>query len=194
MKQFWNLPVYVGFSGGIDADSGKKFVENMEAAENAAIKAGQKILPITINSSGGCVYAARGMIDAIQKCSLTVATVAESKAMSAAAWLFSCGAEGHRYVSPSATLMIHTVSTSHKGKIDAVKVNTKEAERLNKLMFKSMSVNCGHHDDYFKDLLKNDHTNSEWFLDAQDALKHNLANKIGAPSMTINVKLDFNLE
>lgn len=188
--KFWDLPGYVPFHGSFTEESGKKFVENLEAAENAARKAGQEVLPVTINSYGGSMYAARGIIDAIKSCKIPIATIVESKAMSCGAWMFTFGAEGHRYVSPGATIMIHPCTTGTRGKIDEVVVATEEGVRLNEIMLKEMSVNCGHHESYFKDYLKKaEHPNADWFIDTDEAIKHNIANHVGGPTMKISVEM-----
>ncbi len=188
--KFWDLPGYVAFVGSFTEESCKKFVENLEAAENAARRAGQEILPVTINSYGGVMYAARGVIDAMNNCKIPIATIVESKAMSCGAWMFTCGAEGHRYITPGATIMIHPCTTATHAKIDEVVVKAEEGVRLNEIMLREMSVNCGHNETYFFDHLKNaDHPNADWYIDGDEALKHNIANHVGGPTMTINVDL-----
>ncbi|HBZ39919.1 MAG TPA: hypothetical protein DEO59_16125, partial [Balneola sp.] len=71
------------------------------------------------------------------------------KAMSCGAILFSFGTEGRRYMDSDATLMIHDVSSSGWGKIEEIKADVKEAERLNKKIFRMMAKNCGQEEDYF---------------------------------------------
>ena len=55
-----------------------------------------------------------------------------------------------------------------------------------------MARNCGKKDDYF---LEHMHAlgHADWFLDAADAKKHNLANQIRVPkfNITVNVNIDF---
>ena len=121
LMRLWKIPVFVDFHGAFCEESAVKFRKDLEAAEDAAIRNEQPIIPISIDSYGGAVYSLLGMIDAIEHCSLPVATIVESKAMSCGAFLFACGAPGHRYVGPNATVMIHTVSSGDFGKIDELK-------------------------------------------------------------------------
>jgi ATP-dependent Clp protease, protease subunit len=144
VEENWDIPVYVTLSGDITEESAKKFREDFSQAENAARRSKQEIIPIVIDSYGGSVYALLSMVDTIKNCPFTVATVVEGKAMSAGAILFSCGAEGHRYMAPNATIMIHDVSSFTWGKQAELKAASAEAERLNKLIYGIMAENCGH--------------------------------------------------
>lgn len=193
LMKLWKLPVFVDFHGYFTEESSVKFRKDLELAEDTALRNEQTIIPISIDSFGGSVYALLGMIDAIQHCSLPVATIVESKAMSCGAMLFACGAPGHRYIGPQATVMIHTVSSGDFGKVDDLKASTEEANRLNEKLFSMMSKNCGHRDDYFLEQLK-DRRMADWYLDANECMKHKLATKIHVPSIKIEIKYDFKFE
>ena len=129
-----------------DEESAKKFSLEMAAAHNT----GQKVIPVVIDSYGGQVYSLMSMIGAIKHSELPVATIVEGKAMSCGAILFSFGEEGRRYMDPYATVMIHDVSSGAIGKIEEIKANAKESERLNDQVYEMMARNCGKKDDYFK--------------------------------------------
>ena len=132
------------------------------------------------------------MVSAIQDSDLPIATIVDGKAMSCGSVLFSCGTEGLRYMSPNSTLMIHEVSTSSWGKIEEIKADVKEGERLNKLVFKIMAKNCGKSDDYFEKLIhKKNH--ADWYLTSSEAKKHNIANHIKIPTLKINVSVEMKL-
>jgi len=192
-SKLWKLPAYVQFHGPFTEESSVKFRENLEVAENLALKCGQEHIPITIDSYGGSVYALLGMIDAIQQCSVKVSTIVESKAMSCGAFLFACGADGYRFIGPNATVMIHTVSSMQFGKVEEMKAGTAEADRLNNKLFKLMSKNCGHNENYFLDQLL-ERKMADWYLDAKDCVQHNLASKIHLPSIKVSVKYDYKYE
>jgi ATP-dependent protease ClpP protease subunit len=93
---------------------------------------------------------------------------------------------------PDATLMIHDVSTSVWGKVEEIKADVKEAERLNQTVYKMMARNCGKKDEYFLDLI-HERGHADWFLDATEAKSHNMANQIRIPKLniTVNVNIDF---
>ncbi len=170
-------------------ESAKKFVESMAAAHNT----GQKIIPVVIDSYGGEVYSLMAMIAAINDAELPVATIIEGKAMSCGAILFSCGEEGLRFMDRNATLMIHDVSAMEWGKVEELKASAKEADRLNDKVYKMMARNCGKKDEYFLKIVdKKKH--ADWFLDADEAKKHNLANQLRLPTMNIDVEVTIEVE
>ena len=172
-----------------DDESAKKFHAAVAQAHNT----GQTVLPIVIDSYGGEVYSLMSMISAVKSSEIPVATIIEGKAMSCGAVLFSFGEEGRRFMDPNATLMIHDVSSMSWGKIEELKADTKEADRLNNIVYKMMAQNCGKSDDYFKKIVhKKGH--SDWYLDADEAKKHNLANQLRIPKINIDISVDINFE
>ena len=118
--------------------------------------------------------------------------VIEGKAMSCGAILFSFGEEGMRYMDKDATLMIHDVSSWAAGKVDDVQVSAAETKRLNDKVYTMMARNCGHPDDYFKKII-HDNAHADWFLDAEEAKKHKLANKLRIPKLEIKVDVEIEM-
>jgi len=110
--------------------------------------------------------------------------------MSCGAILFSFGTEGYRYMDPDSTIMIHDVSSMNLGKIEEIKAGAEETERLNQKVYQMMAENCGHHKDYFLDMI-HEKGHADWFLDADEARKHNLANHLHIPEMKIETKVNF---
>lgn len=172
-----------------DEDSARKFDQEVARAHNT----GQKVIPVVIDSYGGQVYSLMSMISAIKHAELPVATIVEGKAMSCGAILFSFGEEGLRFCDPDATIMIHDVSSMDWGKVEELKASAKEADRLNTKIYTMMARNCGKKDDYFMKIVdKKKH--ADWFLDAQEAKKHGLANQLRVPKVTVDVSVDIELE
>ena len=172
-----------------DEDAAKKFNDSLAAAHNT----GQPVIPIVIDSYGGQVYSLMSMISAIKHAELPVATIIEGKAMSCGAILFSHGEEGLRFMDPNATLMIHDVSSMEYGKVEEIKASAEETDRLNKIVYTMMARNCGKKDDYFLKLVhKKGH--ADWFLDADDAKKHGLANQLRVPKFNISVDVEIEFE
>ena len=172
-----------------NSEAAREFSSAMAAAHNT----GQEIIPIVINSPGGEVYSLMAMISEIKNSELPVATIVEGKAMSCGAILFSFGEQGLRFMDSDATLMIHDVSSMDRGKVEELKASTKETERLNDKVYKMMARNCGKKDDYFMKLIDSK-KHADWFLDATEAKKYNLANHLRIPTMSINVNVDIEVE
>lgn len=172
-----------------DEESAKKFALEMGAAHNT----GQKVIPVIIDSYGGQVYSLMAMIGSIKHAELPVATIVEGKAMSCGAILFSFGTDGYRFMDPNATVMIHDVSSMDWGKVEELKAGAFEADRLNDTVYKMMAQNCGKKDDYFMKIVdKKKH--ADWFLDAEEAKKHNLAQHLRIPKLAIKVAVDIDFE
>ena len=183
-----DLPVVIRVRK-FDEASAKAFADEMTRAQNS----GQPLVPIIIDSYGGQVYSLMSMISDIKHSKVKVATIAQGKAMSCGAVLFSFGAEGHRYMDPDATLMIHDVSSMGIGKVEEIKADAKEVERLNQKIYRMMAINCGQDEEYFLDLV---HTkgHADWFLDAEECQKHNMANHLHVPTLKISANIKFNFE
>ena len=172
-----------------DEESARKFAAEMGQAHNT----GQDIIPVIIDSYGGQVYSLMSMISAIKHAEIPVATIVEGKAMSCGAILFSFGTDGYRFMDPDATLMIHDVSSMDWGKVEELKAGAYEADRLNEKVYRMMAQNCGKKDDYFMKIVdKKKH--ADWFLDAEEAKKHNLAQQLRVPKLAIKVSVDIDFE
>ena len=170
-------------------DSAKKFHQEMAQAHNS----GQKVIPIVIDSYGGQVYSLMSMVSAIQAAELPVATIVEGKAMSCGAVLLTFGEEGLRFADSNATVMIHDVSSGGYGKIEELKADVAEAERLDEKIFTMMARNCGKKDDFFKKKVFNK-KHADWFMDADEAKKHGIVNHLRVPKLNIKVEVDIDFE
>jgi|TARA_R110000782_G_scaffold199492_1_gene288466 ATP-dependent Clp protease protease subunit len=183
-----DLPVVIRINK-FDEATAKAFSGAMMRAQNT----GQPVIPITIDSYGGQVYSLMSMISDIKCSKIPVATIVQGKAMSCGAILFSFGTEGYRYMDPDATVMIHDVSSMGRGKVEEIKASAEETDRLNQKIYTMMAENCGKHKDYFLDIV-HDKGHSDWFLESDACLKHNLANHLHIPEMKIKVKVEFDFE
>jgi ATP-dependent Clp protease protease subunit len=155
-----------------------------------ALNTGQDVVPVIIDSYGGQAYSLLSMINIIKSSPVPVATIVSGKAMSCGAILFTCGAEGYRYIDPFATLLIHDVSSCSCGKVEEIKADAGEAERLNKMVYHLMAENVGKPPNYFIDLV-HEKGHADWYLDANECIKHNLANHIRTPRFNINIDVNI---
>jgi|TARA_R110000824_G_scaffold179137_7_gene359262 ATP-dependent Clp protease protease subunit len=183
-----DLPVVIRVQK-FDGTSAKEFSKLVGKAQNT----GQPVLPIIIDSYGGQVYSLMSMISDIKHCRIPIATIVQGKAMSCGAILFSFGDEGKRYMDPDSTVMIHDVSSMASGKVEEIKVSAEEADRLNEKIYTMMAENCGHHKDYFLDIV-HEKGHADWFLEADAAKKHNLANHLHVPRLKIEARVRFDFK
>ncbi len=172
-----------------DEDAARDFRNKMSIAQDT----GQKVVPVLIDSYGGQVYSLLSMIASIRESKLPVATIVQGKAMSCGAILFSFGEQGHRYIDPDATVMIHDVSAGQFGKVEELKANAAESTRLNEKVYKMMAVNIGKKEDFFtKKIHEKGH--ADWYLDPEECKKIGLANHIRVPHLSVNLKVEIDFE
>jgi len=166
-------------------EEGVKDLRNqMELAENNW----QPVIPIVIDSYGGSVYGCLDMIAHLEKASKPIHTIVTGKAMSAGAILFSMGT--YRHMAPDATLMLHDASSFTYGKVEDIKSDANECDRLNKLIFTKIALNCGHKESYFLDLI-HQKGHSDWYLTAKDCKKHKLCTNIGIPEFKTKIDVSY---
>jgi ATP-dependent protease ClpP protease subunit len=147
------------------------------------------IIPVIIDSFGGEVYSLLAMLDIITTATKPVATIALGKAMSCGSILLACGSPGLRFVGPNATVMVHDVATISFGKIEELKADVGEAERLNIKIFEMLNDRCGKPKGYFQKIVaEKKHTN--WYLESKEVLKHGLADHVGLPVIDSLFNLD----
>jgi ATP-dependent protease ClpP protease subunit len=74
--------------------------------------------------------------------------------------------------------------------VEEIKADAKEGDRLNQWLYREMATNCGKEPEYF---LKQIHERShaDWYLDADEALSHGLANHIRIPEMKVKVDVEI---
>jgi len=169
-----------------DEEAANKF----SAAMSLAQYTGQTMIPVVIDSYGGQVYSLMSMVANIKASKIPVATIVEGKAMSCGALLFSFGSPGYRYMDKHATIMIHDVSSGAHGKIEEIKADAKEGDRLNQALYREMASNCGKEPDFF---LKQIHERShaDWYLDADEALSIGLANHLRVPELRVKIDVEY---
>ena len=163
------------------------------SAISHAQNTGQKAIPVIIDSYGGEVYALLSMISSIRASNIPIATIVKGKAMSCGAILSSFGEEGLRFMDKDSTMMIHDVASAAFGKVEELKTNAREAERLNKKLYTMMARNCGKPDDYFTSLI-HDKGHADWFLEAEEAKEHNIIQQIRIPQLKAKVIIEIDME
>ena len=77
--------------------------------------------------------------------------------------------------------------------MEELKASAREADRLNTKIYTMMARNCGKKDEYFMKIVdKKKH--ADWFLDAEECKKHDLANQLRIPKLDIRIQVDIDLE
>ena len=132
-------------------------------------------LNIVINSDGGDVYEALGMIDYIQSLNVKVNTICRGRAMSAAALLL-CAGTGVRAVSKNSTIIFHEMSSGIYGKSSDMKANVQHMEKLEEILVSIMSDNSKKDGKFWKEK-----TIKDYYLSPEEALELGVIDSIIEP-------------
>lgn len=155
-------------------------VKNFKIDFDELNMSGVPIIPVIIDSFGGEIYSLLAMLDIMSTSMKPVATIALGKAMSCGSILLACGTPNFRFVGVHSTVMVHDAATISFGKIEDLKADVGEAERLNNKIFELLNERCNQKKGYFQGLVaQKKHAN--WYLDAKEVLRHGLADHIGLP-------------
>lgn len=98
------------------------------------VKQEHKELILYINSIGGDLYSAFGLIDIIHLSKISIKTVAVGSLMSAAFLIFMCGTKDRRFITKNTSIMSHQFSTFYEGKEHDVKASEKETRYIKQRM------------------------------------------------------------
>lgn len=130
---------------------------------------------VVINSDGGDVYEALGMIDYIQSLNVKVNTICRGRAMSAAALLL-CSGTGMRAASKNSTIMFHEISSGIYGKSSDMKANVQHTEKLEEILINIITANSKKDSIFWKDKILKD-----YYLSPEEALELGVIDNIIQP-------------
>ena len=94
----------------------------------------EKVLTLYINSAGGDLYQAFGLIDVMQASPHIVRCVGIGSVMSAAFLIFSAGDHGERYAAKNTSFMCHQFSEAMENKYHDLKATMRENDICNEKM------------------------------------------------------------
>lgn len=120
-------------TGDIDEETVDKAIRWL-LYENMNTSNADKILTLYINSTGGSLTDAFGLIDIMQSSSFVVRTIGIGSVMSSAFLVFAAGDKGERYIAKNTSIMSHQFSDSTDAKYHDIKAIMKENEYCNKRM------------------------------------------------------------
>ena len=104
----------------------------------------ERILTLYINSQGGDLYEAFGLIDIMRNSRVPIRTIGYGSVMSAGFLILASGTPGERYVTKNCGIMCHQMSASEEmGKYHDIKATRKETDRLNKAMYDILKETTG---------------------------------------------------
>jgi ATP-dependent Clp protease protease subunit len=107
----------------------------------------EKDIFMYINSPGGVVTAGMSIYDTMQYIKPKIATLCIGQACSMGSLLLTAGADGKRYATPNARVMIHQPSGGFRGQASDIEIHAKEIlalrKRLNEIYVKHTGQKIG---------------------------------------------------
>lgn len=130
-------------------------------------------ISLYINSPGGSVSSGLAIYDTMNFIASDVSTIGVGLCASMGAFLLSSGKTGKRYCLKNTEVMIHEVLGGSKGQATEIKIQAdhilKLRERLNKILAKNTTKSIKR--------INND-TSRDYYMDAEEALKYGIVDKI----------------
>jgi len=133
---------------------------------------------VVINSDGGDVYEALGMIDFMQSLNIKVNTICRGRAMSAAALLL-CAGTGNRVASKNSTIMFHEISSGIYGKSSDMKANVQHTEKLEEILINIITSNSKQDSLFWKDKILKD-----YYLSPEESIELGIIDTIIQPKFS----------
>jgi ATP-dependent Clp protease protease subunit len=135
----------------------------------------KKHLTLYINSTGGNLYDAFALIDAMKASHIPVYTVGMGAVMSAAFLIFVSGYKGHRIIAPNTGIMCHEFSDEIYGKHHDIRASLTEADHCGKRMLDILVKATGQDDKWVKKTLLNP---TDQYFSAEQAIELGLADHL----------------
>jgi ATP-dependent Clp protease protease subunit len=123
--------------------------------EHRPEEAKEEPITLLLNTNGGDVYEALGIIDYMQTLSVPVNVIARGRAMSAGAMIL-CAGTGFRAASKNTTIMVHEASANIMGKSADIKANAEHIDELEEDFYKLMADKTNQDEDYWRKACRKD--------------------------------------
>lgn len=160
----------VFLSGEIDDNTANTVVAQLLYLEG---KNPDKDIYMYINSPGGSVTAGLAIYDTMQYVKCDISTICIGMAASMAAVILSSGTKGKRICLPHSEVMIHQPLGGTQGQATDIEIHARHIQKTRETLNKILSDNTG------KDMATiTKDTDRDNFLDAKQALKYGLIDKI----------------
>jgi ATP-dependent protease ClpP protease subunit len=160
----------------------------------SAILNDQDILPVVINSSGGCTYSGLAMCNILKTCPLRVITIVIGEACSSAAFLFCMGDD--RYMHPGSVVMFHDVNMElDKDDTYTRKEIIEESKEMNRVihhLFEMSSQSIKQPKDFLWNLFLQS-TCKDLYIDTDTCLDHSICTHVGKAILKCSVQVNMSV-
>ena len=167
----------VSFDGPVNNATADAFMEALTAIAST----GQPFIPIEITSPGGEVFALQRMLGAMDRLKVPTVTICTAYCHSAGALLWLNGT--YRFIEPSASIMIHDISSGTEGKVTEMEHGVATMRQMNTMLYRRAAIHIGKAANFFVTMLEKTRGKEIWFY-SHEALTKGLAQWIGMPTYT----------
>jgi ATP-dependent Clp protease protease subunit len=156
---------------------------NIEDGEKEAMIVGYERIPIhlILNTYGGSVYDGLGLIGAMEASETPIHVTVLGSAMSMGLFILCAG--HHRRMHAYSTLMYHQISTVSMDKLEGIKKDLAECDRLEKMCESILTKKTKL---TLKELEEHKRAKGEWYIDAGTAAKYGIVDEIIAGELAID--------
>jgi ATP-dependent Clp protease protease subunit len=138
-----------------------------------------EVLTLLINSPGGELSSAFAIIEIMNGSRIPVRTIVLGEACSAGLIIAMSGHKGMRIVTPTASIMSHSFSTSVAGSYHDIKDSQKSLNQASEMMIEHYKMCTGKPEKLIKTKLL---SRSDNFMTAKEAIEFGLFDQISAPA------------
>lgn len=132
-----------------------------------------KDIQIYINSVGGSITSGMAIYDTMKYINCDVVTICVGLCASMGAFLLAGGSKGKRFALENSEIMIHQPSGGSSGVASDIEIATKRILKLKNKLNQILATNTNQP---YKKIVKD--TERDYFMDAQEALKYGIIDKI----------------
>lgn len=150
---------------------------NLEDAEKEAQVVGYERVPIhlILNTYGGSVYDGLGLIGAMEASETPIFVTVLGSAMSMGLFILCAG--HYRRMHVYSTLMYHQISTASMDKLEGIKKDLVECDRLEKMCESILTKRTKL---TLKELESHKKSKGEWYIDAETAARYGIIDEVVA--------------
>ena len=161
---------FIYLSGSVDEDKAKDVIEKLLELQTADP---MEEITMVINSGGGDIYSMFAITDMMDNIYTPIRTICLGTAQSAAAFIFTCGTKGRRFMTKHSSLMIHQVSGGAGGTTKDIDVQVREIKFLQNEMNEEITKRSDLSKNEIEKLIDRD-----FYIRPQQAIEYGLCDDI----------------
>ncbi len=178
-----NIPVYGAVHDGMANEIRTRAQLLVSAMKKTGIK---KPIRFLVNSPGGSIYSLYSIMDtmdALKKAGITVETYCVGMAASAASVIMANGSQGHRYMTPRSTIMIHQPLSGTQGPVSNMERDLNRAKKMKEELTQFYEQTTKMPPKKLREVLEID-----YYMDSEESLQYGFVDKIASQFPVLELK------